>query len=86
MKISEKEYLEKKLQVASQILPALLDKIDADAFIADPLKRGSLVYKSNALAESMLKEIGYVIGIPSVKQKLNHDKTSVIDLEQLKKK
>lgn len=93
MKISKKEYLEKKLSIAKRVLPTLLDKVDSDAFIADPLKRGSLVYKSGALADALLKEVGYELSRhddappPPVKPrestKAGQDKTGMISLEQL---
>lgn len=86
MKISEKEYLEKKLSVAKEVLPILLGKVDADAFIADPLKRGSLVYKSSALADHLLKELGYEQDTPSVVRAASQEKTGMINLDELKKK
>ena len=89
MKIDEKEYLEKKLSIAKEILPVLLSKVDADAFIADPLKRGSLVYKSSALADHLLKEIGYELGrisSPVSHPKASQEKTGMLKLDDLKKK
>ena len=88
MRIDEKEYLEKKLSIAKEVLPVLLSKVDADAFIADPLKRGSLVYKSSAIADHLLKEVGYELSRqPSTSQpKASHDKTGMIKLDDLKKK
>lgn len=88
MRIDEKEYLEKKLSIAKEVLPVLLSKVDADAFIADPLKRGSLVYKSSAIADHLLKEVGYELSRqPSTPQpKASHDKTGMIKLDDLKKK
>ena len=93
MKISKKEYLEKKLSIAKEVLPELLSKIDADKFIADPLKRGSLVYKSSALADALLQEIGYelsqhddVPAKPQQIQKASQEKTGMINLNDIKKK
>lgn len=87
MKITEKEYLEKKLAVAMEVLPVLLSKIDSDAYIADPLKRGSLVYKSSALAEHLLKEIGYELSaVATANQTASQEKTGMLNLNDLKKK
>lgn len=92
MKITEKEYLEKKLSVAKEILPILLSKVDPDKFIADPLKRGSLVYKSSALAEHLLTEIGFEKGGAATSKPLqkmpqaSQEKTGMINLNDIKQK
>lgn len=93
MKVLRKEYLEKKLSIAKSILPTLLNKVDSDAFIADPLKRGSLVYKSGALAEALLRELGYELSShddisPPIKGKVSstragQDTTGMISLGEL---
>lgn len=96
MKISEKEYLEKKLNIAKEVLPTLLSGVDHDAFIADPRKRASLVYKSGALADALLREIGFESDQLSNQSKpadssaqssdtrAGQEKTGMIDISRLK--
>ncbi len=58
MNIDEKEYLEKKLQTAQSVLPTLLG-LHSIEYIIDNRKRASLIFHSLAIAEDVMREIGY---------------------------
>lgn len=60
MGISEEEYFDKKLEIAKNLLPQMVAKV-TEEFMQDVRKRASLLYNCHAIAEDMLKELGFYV-------------------------
>ena len=60
IEISEKEYLEKKFDVAKTLLPTMAEK-QTESFLIDKRKRGSLIFNCVAISDHLLQELGYQI-------------------------
>lgn len=59
IKVSEKEFREKQLVVASNLLTSLVAQQDY-SFMIDKKKRGSIIYNCSAISEDLVREIGFV--------------------------
>jgi hypothetical protein len=82
--ISDKEYQEKKFEVAKTLLPAMTDK-QTEAFLIDKRKRGSLIFNCVAISDHLLQELGYQIkGKSSVDG--DQDKVGIRNLNEMLKK
>ncbi|MDP7321832.1 MAG: hypothetical protein QF441_14590 [Bacteriovoracaceae bacterium] len=85
IELDKKEYLEKKLNVAKEILPILLAQKSLD-YITDVRKRGSLVYNTVAIADHLLIEVGFSQkGETASHRDSNEDRTAIRKLSELLK-
>jgi hypothetical protein len=80
VELSHKEYLEKKLEAAKEIIPVLMSQ-QSNEYMRDVRKRASVIYNSVAIAGEMLSEVGlYPEGkITSV----DHESTAIRKLSDI---
>ena len=58
LKIDEKEYMLKKLEVAKHLLPTMVGQ-HTEEYMIDVRKRASLIYNCVAISDHLLREVGY---------------------------
>ena len=61
--VSEKEYYDKKLEIARSLLPAMVNKV-TEEYLVDKRKRASLLFNCVSISEDLLTEMGIRIEKP----------------------
>ena len=80
VELSHKEYLEKKLEAAKEIIPILMSQ-QSNEYMRDVRKRASVIYNSVALAGEMLSEVGLY---PEGKNAdISHESTAIRKLSDI---
>ncbi|MBD66856.1 MAG: hypothetical protein CME62_16760 [Halobacteriovoraceae bacterium] len=81
--ISEKDYIEKKLEVAKNLLPTMVGQ-QTEAYVQDPRKRESLIYNCVAISDHLLREIGFCVSGSQAREATDiHNKTAIRKLSEM---
>jgi len=63
IEVSEEEYYDKKLEIARNLLPAMVAKV-TEEYLQDKRKRASLLYNCVAISGDLLTEMGITMEQP----------------------
>ena len=82
IELSEKEYADRKLEASKTILPVMMSQLSME-YMQDTRKRASVIYNAVAIANEMLREIGYVQEGASAEPEKNTDRTAIRKLSEM---
>ncbi len=82
VEINEKEYADRKLEAAKTILPVMMSQLSME-YMQDTRKRASVIYNAVAIANEMLREIGFVPTGASANPEKNTDRTAIRKLSEM---